>query len=243
MEPRPRPRHHLPLTILSVLLAAASIAWPMIGLPAVAVAVLVFIVTHAPLRLVVGLIAGPLALAGFARFMLIYATPNIVGSGQRGAETKAVYRLREIYWAQQQVRSLDVLEPGARYAPMSVLVGESEVATLLRPSAYKRVGDGPAVYRAEGYYFVTYPQGDQWTGYAWPADGTPGGGRRVYFIDQDERICEALNEDLRYLGLERLPAQDAGRTRTPDAGPCGVGADGSDWTAWKNKRPRTEARR
>ena len=136
---------------------------------------------------------------------------------------------------------------------------------LLRPAQFHPMAAGEvAVYRSEGYVFTVYlpgPAGSAvaeaapsapasavhpvdpaaaarfWVAYAWPAERDRGG-RRAFYIDQDDRICQTDNAQ-GYSGSERIPAANAALGTAPGAAPCsGPTGDGGSWRTWKKKRPR-----
>lgn len=216
--PAPRDKQ---LAAIAIVLGAVSVAFPMLGLPALLVALLVFIATSGRARLVTGLVAGILSFGGFTRFVIETAVPNIVAAGQRSGEEKAVSRLRNVRKAEEWAGEL-----GLGAVPFTELLRDVPGrGALLNPLLFAPAGDG--IYRAEGYLFAVHVlEGGRWVAYAWPA-GEKHGGRRAFFIDPDDRICETAEG---YAGLGHGPAARAAFVGdTPCTG---------DWRPWRGKKAR-----
>lgn len=133
-------------------------------------------------------------------------------------------------------------------------------APVLRPETYQPVGGGggdPRYFRVGGYLFALYlakkgggaalvegdepdPKVHRFVAYAWP-DARDGGveaakKERVFFLDEQETICQAENV-AGWVGPERAPPFDAALAEPKlDAERCGPGKDGTAWRAWKKKR-------
>ncbi|MEW5855724.1 MAG: hypothetical protein AB2A00_43515 [Myxococcota bacterium] len=251
----------------ALLLAAVSLVLPLLAFPAVVAVMLVAIQQQGRARALVGVLGGAMALVATVRFTVEYAVPGIVGGGQRAGEEKAVSRLREILWAQDKARELKLVDRNgdgvAEAALASQLTGAQPLPNgtpmevpLLRPDQFRPVAPGSPVLQSESYLYVVYlpdaadrgtteeKQVDatraakRFVAYAWPA-GYGKGGRRVFFMDQDERICESVGPP-EYQGVERMPpAHAALQGPALSATPCGTGSDGATWTPWKKKKPRT----
>lgn len=107
------------------------------------------------------------------------------------------------------------------------------------------------LYRGDGFNYAVYlprtgggwsGEGEEvdhadasrrWVAYAWPANTAAG--LRSYFIDQDERICETVEERV-FAGDVVVP---------PSAGPvdamdCVTSTSGIEWRAWKGKKSRRQ---
>lgn len=214
---------------------------------------------------------GGLLLIGLVVFWIMRSmVPNIVGAGRRTSEEGAVSRLRELLWAEDQVRAANMIDRDGdgrgEYAFLGDLMGQGDARLPnppLQPGRFRPVS--PGVYRGEGYGFVVYLPAvgggatleggtamidpararDRWIAYAYPLEG-PGAGRRLFIIDQDERICEAVLEDRNQAAPPGIPAWFAAfppgtpaASRPFDAiSDCGPGADGRSWRPWRHKKAR-----
>lgn len=210
---------------------------------------------------------GGLLLVGLVVFWIMRSmVPNIVGAGRRTSEEGAVSRLRELLWAEDMIRAANSIDRDGdgrgEYAFLGDLMGQGEARLAnppLQPGRFRQVS--PGVYRGEGYGFVVYlpTRGggatleggaamidpararDRWIAYAFPLEG-PGAGRRLFFIDQDERICEADLRGGSDLGPAGIPPWNA--ALPPGAGlldaisACGPGADGRVFRPWRHKKAR-----
>lgn len=258
-------RHPRTLAALTVGLATLSLAVAWVALPAFLVGAICTIALRGRVRLVAA--AGlAVALAGFARFVVRDAAPAIVLAGQRSAEEKAVSRLREILWAEDQARELKVVPNAAgegQYLFLGELLGHDRTRRgandmpLLRQDSYVPVSpeaSARGVFRADSYLFTVYlpstggaaREGEQPDGtaaarafvaYAWPL-GSKVSGSRVFFLDERERICEA-DVPSGLGGPGRAPEPFAAfAARSFDAARCAEGVDGLAWRAWRHKEPR-----
>ncbi len=217
------------LPALVVVFALAAVAYPPLSMPAAIAVLLVGIRLRGRARgLVLGL-GGPLALVAFTRFVVLWAVPNIVGSGQKGAEEKALSRLREIAWAERRARGAS-----SRYLPLAGLWGAPA-----RPLQGAFQTAGPDALRAEGYLFSAdvSPDGQRFVAYAWPVEAH--GGQRLFVTDERERFC--VRETAAPYGLERPPAPDAaldsaGELSCTDR--AGLARDGGRWMPYRRRRGR-----
>lgn len=246
MTPRQR---RLALATSALTLGALSALLPVLALPALFATTLAALILDGRARLVGGLLGGIFATAGFVRFVTGWVAPNIVAAGQRSAEEVAVSRLREIQWAEARALELGLATDAGghvRAATLDELVTTPAPggAPLLRPDLY--LPRATNVRSVQGYDFELHPAPSlesrrRWVAYAWPAAGA-GGGKRVFYIDSDDRICETTNADARY-GPGRAPAVFAALgTPSFDATACGQGTDGNMWLPWKGKTSRVDSR-
>jgi hypothetical protein len=243
------------LAALALVLAGLSIFLPIVAMPAFLVVTLAIIIVGGRARLLVAGLGGTLVAVGFVRFLLVYAVPNIVIAGQIAAEDKAVSRLREIRWAENAVREM---APGT-YRPLSTLVaaggaGASPEAPL-SDRLFRPADDAKTIFRIDAYDVRVYlpAAGGGWTSdparvdaaaaggafvaYAWPI-GARHGGERVFFIDQDEQICESSSAAFR--GPNAPPPATAAFSGVVGAD-CG-GPSAPDWHPWKNKKRASKDR-
>lgn len=245
--------------ILAFLLPASAVVFPVLVLPA-AFAVLVAILREKGRnRLLTGGVGGLLVTVAAIRFIFVWMLPNIVGAGQHVAEEEGLSHLREIRWAEEQVRRLRAKDADGdgkfEYATLDELVDlHHEPPIGLRPpplasSCLRRseLGESGAIYRCEGYLFSLYlprkgggftslasevdPLGasHRFVGYAWP-EGGRGAGRRAFFIDERDRICE-----LRLGEHEKLSSPLPWNAGPLEGDSCGPGGDGTKWRAWRKK--------
>lgn len=245
MTPEKRSRA---LATVALTLGAASAVFPVVALPALFATMMAALLLEKRARLLGGLLGGLLATFGFVRFVVDWVAPNIVAAGRHSAEEKAVSRLREILWAQERALQLglvrdDLGQPRAATLDELTSVPAPGGAPLLRPDLFVPAGDD--VRKVEGYLFEAHPAPTpgtrrRWIAYAWPAEGR-GGGRRAFFIDSDDRICETPNDD-GYVAAQAPTPTAALQAPRFDAPACGKASDGAVWTAWKDKAPRGEVR-
>jgi hypothetical protein len=251
------------LAAVALGLAAASLPVPYLAIPAFLVAVIVTITLPARLRVTAGALAIVLSFAGFVRFVVNDAAPAIILAGQRSAEEKAVSRLREILWAEDKVKELKLVDGNGDGVGDALFLGElvgvdrtrrgTNDMPLLRPDLYLPVtpeATKQGIFRAESYLFAVYltstqgepvleadvaraAPGSTWVAYAWPI-GAKVSGSRVFFIDADERICEA-DATAAAGGVDHLPKPFAALAGERAGGTvCG----GPGWRPWKRKGAR-----
>ena len=213
-------------------------------------------------------IVGALLLVGLVMLWTIKSmVPNIVAAGRRTSEEAAVSRLRELLWAEDRIREAGAIDRDGdgrgEYAFLGELMGQgsgkAKVAQPpLQPGRFREVK--PGVYRGEGYGFVVYLPAaggggaieggadqadaatarDRFIAYAFPIEG-PGAGRRLFYIDQDERVCEATiaDGDPTSPGAPSWNAALPPGARSIDAiSDCGPGGDGHLWRPWRHKKAR-----
>ena len=261
-------RHASAIGFGALVLGGLSCVWPVVAIPAFLWSVLATIALTRPMRFA-AILGLALSVVGFVLFVVRDAAPAIILSGQRSAEEKAVSRLRELWWAQQKARELGLVK-GADGRGQNLFLGEllgadatrgvPTHAPLLRPGTYaphSPEATSLGVYRAESYLFVVYlpatsgavtegqPVDDsaasrRFIAYAWPM-GEVLSGSRLFFIDEDERICEtdvpprpAGGVDglaLRPSPFEAFAAPDFASARCPTTG-------ARSWRPWRNKKPR-----
>ena len=215
--------------LFSVGLAAVAVLVPPLAMPATIAVLLVGIRQSGRTRRLVLGVGGPLALAAFTRFVVLWAAPNIVGSGQKSAEDKALSRLREIAWAERRAHAA-----AARYLPLSALWGAPD-----RPLQGAFSPTGAHAMRAEGYVYSAdpSPDGQRFVAYAWPAEAH--GGHRLLVTDESERFC--VREPAAPYGLRAGPAPDAA---LDEAGELSCterptrARDGAQWVPYRRRRGR-----
>ena len=244
-------------------LAAGSRPW--LALPALFFVIVAVTLQEGRWRWGVGLVGGVLATVAMGRFTVEWVAPSLAIAGKQATEERAVSRLREILWAEERVREGKWVDSDGDGVFEYALLGELTMADTRRAGVKLEVpvmrreqlaeDDAPEpvrhVYRSEGYEFVVYlpskangvidagAAAHRWVAYAWPVL-IDRGGRRAFYIDQDERICETDNRQ-GYSGTATIPSATAalqGATAAGlDATPCGATTtDGGNWRAWKNKK-------
>src|SRR5688572_16781771 len=106
--PAPAPSNRLTMVVIAV--AVASLLWPIISLPAVALVLIATLASSGRSARIMGWIGGILVTLATVRFTIELAVPSIVAAGQHSAEEKAVSRLREILWAEQRAVELKIVD-------------------------------------------------------------------------------------------------------------------------------------
>ena len=240
-------------TALSIA-SALSPRLSMLALPAGILLLLAVVRARGRLRVAAAVVGGAAAAVGLVRFTLDVAVPNIVSSGQFAAEERAVSRLRELLWAEDQVLQRGWVDTDGdgrgEYAFLGELLGLGQprrgarlAAPLLRREQFHPATDGMTpVYRSEGYDYVVYLPGPSGAGTGegrgaidarqasqrFAAYAWPvewgKGGVRAFYIDQDDRICQTSNAQ-GYSGTARIPGP---RSALAPAGGLGVGPCGSE---------------
>jgi hypothetical protein len=237
----------------ALVLAMAALAWlkTLLALPAFLVAALAVVALKGtPRRLAV--VALALAGGAFGRFMVVEGAASIVAAGRRSTEEKALSRLREVAWAQERARELAVV-PGGGYLSLAELTGRirgrrTDAGGPFLADTFSQSEAG--AWLSEGYRFAVFlvddegvhPEGNDvaraashFLAYAWPAEANGGAGR-AFFVDADDRICEArLNHPVD----GRINPFAAFETDSLAAARC-TGASASGWAfkPWKKKQPR-----
>lgn len=237
---------------VSVVGAALACNWPLLAFPALIAVVLSVVVSTGRTRVLVAVVGGVLVSVATVRFTVAVALPGIMAGGRRSSEERAVSRLREIHWAQSRAREIKLQDTNhngvGEYAPLALLVDQN--AQLLNPEQYKP--QDATTFMASGYFYRVYlptsreaaaAQGEgvdatlaesRFVAYAWPA--TQGAaGNRVFFLDQDENVCESPNTQ-NYSGLQHTPGPFAAMDEARfGASLCGKAQDGGMWKPWKRK--------
>ncbi len=257
-------KHPKPLAALALSLALMGVFWPKLAILAFLVSAVVSIGVEGRPRWV-ALLAALLGLGGTARFLVVDGASAILLAGQRSAEERAVSRLREVHFAQLQARQRGIVPAAAQGPGQFLFLGElvgadrrrrgADTLPLLKTEDWTAPSPEAAakgIYRADSYLYVVYlpdasggavleggapgPGADRgYVAYAWPT-GAGGSGHRLFFIDQDERICETFIPPSR-TGLEALP-NPFEALASPDfsAARCAPKAGGHDWRPWKRKK-------
>ena len=203
------------------------------------------------------LVAALASTVGFVRFLVVEAVPGIVAGGNRFTEQRAISRLREISFAEDNARRLGKHDPDHDGIGSAALLGELTTELPLRgqhkleapllESYPKQVSTalGPAI-EIGGYYLIvcvprlgggfTARPGDavdeelaerRLIAYAWPS-GTAPGLENAIALDQHEHIWLAPSSTGTRHGSAAPPAcDDVLAPATRDA-----------WKAWRDKQPR-----
>jgi hypothetical protein len=196
------------LPIGALILAAVAAAWPYLAFPSILVVLLAAIVVPR-WRLAVGIAGGLLSTVALVRFAVEIAVPNIIGSGQRAGEEKAVSRLREIRWAEDK-QHVD----GGEWVGLPALTGKVMISAPMT-----QAGDA---FLSEGYFYVVHPRKDGFIALAWP-EHVGQSGFRAFAIDEKDHICATKDR------ATNMPGDWA----IPESGQC---ADG--WVDWRKQRGR-----
>jgi hypothetical protein len=239
------------LPAAALALGLLSLVFPPVSLPVMAFAVVAALLAPDRARTAVAVAGAVLSLAAGAVFAVRNVAPNLVGSGGRAAENAALSHLRELLWAQDLARAAPPAGAG-RFETLAELTGRAPgVAPLQGPDwePLPPTAGGARFYARGGYLFAVWLPGPdgawsggdapvvdaaaarRWRAYAWPQRALEGS-RRAFFIDQDDRICEAVSSP--YEGAEHPPAAAA----LPEGAACTADAAGVAWTAWRHKKPR-----
>src|SRR4029079_14005951 len=123
------------LAAFALVFAALAAALPSLALPALVVVVLASDINEGRARVLVIAGGGALVSLALLRFTIEWALPHIVSSGQHSAEEKAVSRLREILWAEEQVRAQRWIDTDHDGQPEFALLGELTGEGHPRPGA------------------------------------------------------------------------------------------------------------
>ncbi len=217
------------LVLFAVASAGAAVLYPPLAMPAAIAVLLLGVRLSGRSRLAVLGLGGPLSVVALGRFVVLWAVPNIVGSGQKSAEDKALSRLREIAWAERRAHA-----SGARYLSLGALSGAPG-----RPLQGAFSAAGPDAMRAEGYLFSadSSPDGQRFVAYAWPVEVH--GGHRLFVTDERERFC--AREAVAPYGVDRAPAPDAALAADGELA-CTerptMARDGGRWLPYHRRRGR-----
>lgn len=179
-----------------------------------------------------------LATAGSGWFLTTDGAAAIVMAGRRSGEERAVSRLRELQWAEQQALDLGLRKRGSgepRFLTLPELL-EGGPAAVVRSDVFRPAPDEPGVFVADGYRYVidVTDGGRGFQAYAWPGQA---GGSRLFFGDEADRVCEAPCGEPASLARRPQPFAAFAAPR-PDAARCGQGLDGRSWAPWKGKTAR-----
>lgn len=227
----------------ALILGTLAAVFPVLALPAIFATTMAALLLEGRARLIGGILGGLLATTGFVRFIVDWVAPNIVAAGRHSAEEKAVSRLREILWGQQRAFELGLVTDDNGHPKAATL---DELTSLIAPGGAPLLRADlfvPArtnVRSVEGYLYEAHPAPDnslnrRWIAYAWPSAGQ-GGGKRTFYIDSQDRICETANTQ-GYANDHAPEVMAALQATDFDANACGTGNDGGVWRPWKGKRP------
>lgn len=180
---------------LALASAAASIAAPIVALPAVLLVVFTAVAGPPARRKLVALAGGALALVGLGRFLVVYAMPSIVGMGTHATGERAASVLREIVWAERKAIELGLVDRDGDGVAEALLLGDltghARVprvdAPLLRPELYvpmRSAGDDreSSVFQVGGYAFVVYLPGAREPAVSLEREGVDGKRARGAFV-------------------------------------------------------------
>ena len=225
----PSPTIRIPHLATALCAGVVSLAWPIVSLAGVLASVVLIASGRGRERWAAWL-SLLLATVGFGRFMAADGARAIVMAGRRSGEERAVSRLREIQWAEEQAieRHQGALVLGDLLGPSGTLQSDR-----FRPA------DGSASrFLADGYLFEVHllpGRAGGYAVYAWPAGETSG--RRLFFGDEEDRVCEA---EVGAAGMREPPGPYAAFAAVDVAAErCAEGTDGRRWKAWRRKPPRS----
>lgn len=203
------------------------------------------------------LVAALAACAGFGRFLVLEAMPGIVAGGNRFTEQRAISRLREVLFAEDNARRTAAIDPDRDGIGSAALLGELTGELGLRGGAklavpllesYPKLLDtssGPAT-EIGGYFVIVClptPGGGfsarpsdavdeelaerRFIAYAWPSGAAPGL-ESALSLDEHERITLApAKPGLRY-----------GTSAAPVCDDAVAPATRAAWAPWRHKQPR-----
>ncbi len=200
------------------------------------------------------------ALVGLCRFAMSKAMLGIVESGESAAAFSALWRLRDVVTAEDDVRRAAPWDPDGDHVGSASLIlgligkepvrGSTRLETPLLNYAFRtsvETSIGPAV-KVEGYLFIVClptPAGG-WT--ARPDDPVDDelAERRYIAYAWPTRAATGMNTIFFADEHERLLILDSPRgapapyldTEHPPACDAALGGDGAPWKPWKNKQPR-----
>jgi hypothetical protein len=265
-EARPSSRSSRPWVAALVVIGVASIVYPPLSVPAV-VGILLLGLTFPDaasggraLRRGTTAFGALGAVVGLARFAVSGAMLGIVEGGQSAAAFSALWRLREVVIAEDEIRKAPVWDPDGDHVGSAALIGAltgnapvrgtRRVETPLLNYAFHGEEDtalGPAA-RVEGYLLVVClptPSGG-WTARPdEPVDDELAERRFVAYVWPSEAArgmttAFFADEHERLLVLDPprgAPAPYLGRDHAP-ACDAALGKDGLAWKPWKKKQPR-----
>jgi hypothetical protein len=246
--------------VLLALLGAASVLWPMLGLPAGFASFLGLVALRRPSEAELPFVRGWLILAalcssaGVLRFLVVDAMPGIVGGGRSAVEDMAVSRLRDVLFAEDAMRRAGWIDPDhdgiGSAASLEELCGgppsrgQAPRATPvlhcdeLAPSAL-----GPAARSGAYLYTVCLPSpAGGWSAASGAAVDEEAAERRfVAFAwpDAQSPFERAFSiDEHENIRVAQLPPAAAGARRF--AASCAAALEGLPWQAWRNKKPRPD---
>lgn len=236
-------------------LGVAATAWPLLGLPAVFLALLGVLALPARggkgagrsrVLVAIGVIGAALSLV---RFVVELAMPGIVQGGRAAAEQRAVSWLRDVLFAQDAMRKAGWIDPDhdgiGSAALLSELCGELPLrGQAPRDNPVLTCGElivtplGPAV-RHGGYLFIVcLPQTDgHWSADAGALLDEEAAEREFVayaWPDAGARFAHAFFLD-QSENIQSVPMANGALSCDSARGP---GAR-ADWTAWRGKHPRS----
>lgn len=264
-SPGPEARSPVAWVAALALIGVASMAYPPLSVPAVVGTLLLGLTfpqgggARTLRRAAIGFAALGAAV-GLARFAVSGAILGIVESGQSATAFSALYRLREVVIAEDDVRKTAPWDPDGDHVGSAALVGAlsgnapirgtRRIETPLLNYAFHAQEDtalGPAA-RVEGYLIVVClptPSGgwtarpdeavdDELAERRFVAYAWPSEGAHgmttAFFADEHERL-------LVLQPARGAPAPYLGRDHTPSC-EAALGKDGLPWKPFKNKQPR-----
>jgi hypothetical protein len=249
-----------------VVTGVASVAYPPLSVPAVVVSLLLGLTfpdggaRSRTYRRAATAFAALGATLGLARFAVSGAMLGIVEGGQSAAAFSALWRLREVVIAEDDVRKTAVWDPDGDRIGSAALIGAlagnapvrgtRRIDTPLLNYAFhgeEKTALGPAA-RVEGYLLVVClptpsggwtarpgePVDDELAERRFVAYAWPSEGAKgmttAFFADEHERLL--------VLDPPRgAPAPYLGPDRAPTCD-AALGKDGLPWKTWKKKQPR-----
>jgi hypothetical protein len=246
--------------VLLLLLGAASVLWPLLGLPAGFASFIGLVALRRPSPSELPGVRAWLSIgalcsgAGLLRFLVVDAMPGIVGGGRAAVEDMAVSRLRDVLFAEDALRRAGWIDPDHDGVGSAASLEELCGGPPLRGQAPRSTPVlhcdelapsllGPAARSGAYLYTVCLP--------------SPGGGwSAASGADVDEEAAERRfiafawpassspfdtafsideHENIR---VAALPEAVAGVRRF--AASCGGALEDLPWQVWKNKKPRLE---
>jgi hypothetical protein len=244
---------------LLLLLGAASVLWPLLGLPAAFASVIGVValrpptdaeLPHARWWIAVGALCSAI---GLVRFLVVDAMPGIVGGGRSAVEQQAVSRLREVLFAEDAMRKAGWIDPdrdgiGSAASLEELCGGPPLRGQAARPTPVLHCGElvpsplGPAARSGAYLYTVCLPtpEGSWSAASGTDVDEEAAERRFVAFAwpespaPFDSAFAIDEHENIRVV---ELPRAAAGTRRF--AASCAE-AQGRPWQVWRNKKPRPD---
>jgi hypothetical protein len=249
--------------VLAIALGIAAPLLPKVSIPAVVIALLVFLALPSPtprwMRWAV-IASGALAVAGAVRFVVTEAVPGMVQGGQSATARSAVSRLREIVFAEDAMRRHAHVDPdhdgvgsAAWLGELTGTIGMRGGARLEppilglphRPLVETRIG--PAAESTGYLVIVCLPAQGKWT--ARPLDPVDEERAERAFVayawptHKTVGMLDAyfIDEHERILVSKNLDGAEpryAGPNFPPPCDAALAEPTKRDWTPWKGKVPR-----